>query len=35
MAAGAAARTASVSRKTRETEIEASINVDGTGTYDV
>ena len=35
MAAGAAARTASVSRKTRETEIEAAINLDGTGTYDV
>jgi imidazoleglycerol-phosphate dehydratase len=35
MASGAAARIASVTRKTRETEIEASINLDGTGTYDV
>src|SRR4029450_1062663 len=35
MAAGAAARTASVSRKTKETQIEASINLDGTGTYEV
>lgn len=35
MSAGAVARTATVSRKTKETEIEASINLDGTGTYDV
>ncbi|MCW5748290.1 MAG: imidazoleglycerol-phosphate dehydratase, partial [Alphaproteobacteria bacterium] len=35
MAAGAAARTASVKRKTKETEIEVAINLDGTGTYDV
>ena len=28
-------RTASVTRKTKETVIEARVNLDGTGTYDV
>lgn len=31
----AVTRTATISRKTRETEIEATVNLDGTGAYDV